>query len=158
MWLHALTGSYPLSRIPGAVLPVPIQPVVQCFVPNLRDIEARKSLQAKRAAKRKTADEVTSSGSPTSSSAQEDEAGSAARQQRKIVDDVRCGMFGYVVEDLWGCVPVGPQQAYSSHLDRINSLWIISNCMVVQDVSEARSQRWPRTGGWTGIKTRRHIS
>ena len=107
-----LNGSYPLSRIPGAVLPAPIQPVVQCFVPGLAEVEAQKALR--KTAKRTVAAAETADGERAPDSATSPEKRERAEEapersakaveaerQRTIVDDVKCGMCGHVVEDLW---------------------------------------------------------
>jgi hypothetical protein len=107
-----LNSSYPLSRIPGAVLPAPIQPVVQCFVPGLAEVEAQKALR--KTAKRKAAAAETADGERAPDSATSPEKRERAEEapersakaveaerQRTIVDDVKCGMCGHVVEDLW---------------------------------------------------------
>ena len=84
------------------MLPAPIQPVVQCFVPGLRDVEANKALRKNSLPKRQPADDLVR-GKPVSSDLSEQRT-EAARRQRKIANDVKCGMCGYVVEDLWACV------------------------------------------------------
>lgn len=88
------------------MLPAPIRPVVECFVPGLRNVEATKAAKKNVLPKRKIVDDSSlSANTATSDAAKEATAGSEeASRQRKIVDDVKCGMCGHVVEDLWACV------------------------------------------------------
>ena len=105
--LQCSIGSYPLSRIPGAVLPAPIRPVVECFVPGLRNVVATKATKKNNILpKRKIVDDLSlNDNTVTSDAAKGTISGSEeANRQRKIVDDVKCGMCGHVVEDLWSCV------------------------------------------------------
>lgn len=71
-------------------------------MPGLRDVEANKALRKNSLPKRQPADDLVR-GKPVSSDLSEQRT-EAARRQRKIANDVKCGMCGYVVEDLWACV------------------------------------------------------
>ena len=87
------------------MLPAPIRPVVQCFVPGLRDVEANRALRKTNVPKRDRVDDPVRRKTRSSDLNKKASGGSdGTRKNRKIADDVKCGMCGYVVEDLWLCV------------------------------------------------------
>ena len=74
-------------------------------MPGLREVEANKALKTKAYRRRDDPnDSVMTQAGYTPTDEETEPESVTERRHRKIVDDVKCSMCGFVVEDLWVCV------------------------------------------------------